>query len=408
MTDRPAPASLRTSALAMLADGNHPESVAQVLGVPIAQLRQWQQAPSDTRDDIPPVADEPPAKRRALQFDTALAYQHPLGARLGVAAMGLFTIAVLLALWHLDRHQADVPPAPGVLVVASLFVLGMVTSVLLNFVRWRFVFGRRGLTERGTFGTSGELAYADITRATVARDTEYLGRGARVSGYRLRFESTVRIGMPESLFVYDMYALDPAIVERLRALPGLAAADLAPLLALPVRKARWAPRWFGGALLAALLVFGLLLQGQPWTPLRQALHGQPSLQQMTRTSGELRGYSGCRRDAPYPDRGVDATLRLDDGRTAHAWIPCDLLRHVFDDHADHRLAVDSWQDGGKPPVTYQVMLDDRVLLDSDTVRLQQTAMLPLLVLIQLLLTALWLWAMAGIARLFDDDRWSDA
>ena len=406
MTDHAAPASLRASALALLADGNHPESVAQVLGVPIEQLRQWQQGAPDAPAVAPHEAAATAGRPRAIEFDTELAYQHPLAARLAMAAMGLFMIGVLLALEYSDRHAADVPPAPGVLVIISLFTLAMLGPVVLSNVRWRFLFGRRGLTERRAFGTSGELAYADITRATIARDTQYLGRGARAPGWRLRFESAVRVDMPDSLFVFDIYALDPAIVERLRTLPGLSARDLAPLLDLPVRRRRWAPKWFGGALLAALLAVGIGLQGQPWTPLRQLWRGQPALTQMTHVSGELLGYMGCRRDPLVDGRAVDATLRLDDGHTTHAWIPCVMSGHVFADHQRHRLAIDTWQDGVKPPVVYQVLLDDHALLSYDTVRGQQTAMLPLTALMQLLSTALWLWALVAIARLFDDERWA--
>lgn len=107
-----------------------------------------------------------------------------------------------------------------------------------------------------------------------------------------------------------------------------------------------------------------------------------------------------------PDRVVEARLQLADGRVVMRWIPCVLPAAVFADGSHHTLSLDVFEPGDQAPAVYQVALDDRVLLTPDTVRAQRTAVLPLMLLVEILVVGTALGIMAFSLRLFDDDRWA--
>ncbi len=398
-------ATVRASALALLADGNSIDAVSHVLGIGVDVLQAWRAGGAAV--DAPPAA-APVPRARPLSFDDELVYQHPLWVRAAMAAMWGLAVALVLAMFPASRDPVGKTSSTGALVLIALVTLGLLTPVALSVVRWRFVFGHRGVSERGAWLASPELDYAAIDHVTIARDTQYVGRGARAPGHRVTFLSRVRVTEPVSLFIYDAYPLAEAVADRLRQLPGVAARDVAPLMNLPVRSRRPVGKLAGALLVAVLLALGAAAARFPRDTFGQIARGQPALPQMNHLAGDLRRFSGCGRDAFDPQRGVDATLVLSDGRTAHARLPCVMPRGVFADQRRHELSVDSWQDGGALPHVCQVRLDGLTLLSCDDVRAQRLGELWMFGLIELLFAGVWLGGLVLALRLLDDRYWAQA
>ena len=396
-------AQARTGALALLADGNSPESVAHVLGVSIDVVQGWQQGRNDAPIPERSVTDD--AGHRPLVFDSELAYQAALGDRIVICICGLFIFAFVIALWHADRYRAGAGSSVGAMVAISIAVLALGIPFVLQ-VRRRFVFGTHGLSSRGAIWTSPELRYADLTKVSIVKDTEYVGRGARAPGYRVTFNARHDHSDPMSLFIFERNRLDVGIVERLRQLPGVTSRDLAPLANLPVKPQRRWNKLFGVVVVVALLGIGFKGLTLPDLPFQQAWQGQPSLQQLTHVAGDLRRFSGCRRDPFFPNRIVEVTLRLDDGTIVGRSIPCVMPADVFADGRAHRLSVDTYETPNHAPVVYQVALGDRVLLPYDTIRSQQTAYLPLFFLFELIMVLGLVFIIFQAARLLNDDNWA--
>jgi hypothetical protein len=405
MTDSHPHASVRASALALLADGNSLEAVAHVFGIGVDVLQAWQQDRPDERPVEAPVPLEAPAAERPIEFDAVLAYQLPFSQRAGTVVILVFTGALLLALWHGENVESG--PSPDTLLMVFVFA-SFVTSALW-FPRARFTFGRQGVSDRATFSTSPELRYADIEKTTIEKGMLFLDLnrgGSKVPGWWVRFKSKAFLLDPPSLFIWEQYPLDPAIVERLRRLPGVSGRDVAPLMSLPLKQPRLLPKWCSLLLIVTLFALSACVLALPDLPFRQAWSGQPKLQQMTHVVGQLRGFSACHRKPFFNGRGVEATLRLEDGTIAAPWIPCLLARDVLKDARPHELAVDTWQPSDHWPVVYQVRLDDRLLLSYDTVHARQTAWLPLFFVGGLSLLSFWVLLLVTARQLLDDERWA--
>ena len=398
------PASLRASALALLADGNHPHSVAQVLGVPIEQLVRWQQGHGDDAVDQEPPEGAAPASVRPLTFDSEVACGMPLASRVLRVQAGVLLVCMLASLWYFERNSTGVHADTLPLVLISLASLGMISPVVLA-ARERLVFGLDAVTQHGALFTS-RLRYADITSVAIAADTEYVSRGARAKGFRLTFRSDVHIMEPMSWFIDESNPLDQEVVERLRHLPGVSARDVAPLTRLPIKPRRPFGRVAGGVLFVLTAALAIRFVTLPNMAFQQAWRGQPTMAQMTHLSGDLRHSSACHRETGLRDRVVEARLQLADGHVVVRWIPCVLPMTVFADGRHHTLSLDVFEPGDEAPVVYQVALDDRVLLAPDTVRGQRTAILPLMLLAEILLVGTALGVMAFSLRLFDDDKWA--
>jgi hypothetical protein len=209
-----------------------------------------------------------------------------------------------------------------------------------------------------------------------------------------------------SWFIYESNPLDQEVVERLRHLPGVSARDVAPLTRLPIKPRRPFGRVAGGVLFVLTAALAIRFVTLPNMAFQQAWRGQPTMAQMTRLSGDLRQTSACHRETGQPDRVVEAHLQLADGQVVMRRIPCVLPTTVFADGRHHTLSLEVFEPGDEAPVVYQVALDDRVLLAPDTVRGQRTAILPLMLLVEILLVGMALGVMAFSLRLFDDDRWA--
>jgi len=395
--------SLRASALALLADGNHPESVAQVLGVSIEQLVRWQHGHDDAVDREQP-GNAAPATGRPLAFDSDVACGMPFGSRVLLVLVGVLLLWMLASLWYFERNSTGVHAGTLPLVLISLASLGMISPVVLA-ARERLVLGCDAVTRHGALFTT-TLRYADITSVTIAADTEYVGRGAREKGFRLTFRAGVRVMEPLTWFIYESNPLDQEVVERLRHLPGVSARDVVPLTRLPIKPRRPFDRVAGGVLFVLTAALAIRLVTLPNMAFQQAWRGQPTTAQMTHLRGDLRRYSACHRETGLPDRVVEARLQLADGHVVMRWIPCVLPTTVFADGRHHTLSLDVFEPGDEAPAVYQVALDDRVLLTPDTVRGQRTAILPLMLLVESILVLFALGVMAFALRLFDDDRWA--
>ena len=403
MTASPA-ASLRASALALLEDGNRPESVAQMLGVTIEQLVRWQQGHDDDGVDRKPRDAAAPAPVRPLVFDSEVSCGTSFSSRVLLLLVGVVMAATVASLWYFDRHSIGGPIDTLPRLLISVALLGMIAPLVLG-ARERLVLGPDALTQQGALFKS-TLRYADITSVTIAAGTRYVGRGAREKGYQLTFRSDRHVTEPVSWFIFESHPLDQEVVERLRHLPGLSAHDVAPLAKLPVKPRRPFGRVAGGVLFVLTAALAIRFVTLPNMAFQQAWRGQPTLAQMTHLSGDLRHYSACHRETGLPDRVVEARLQLPDGRVATRWMPCVLPTTVFADGRHHTLSLDVFEPGDEAPAVYQVALDDRVLLAPDTVRGQRTAILPLMLLVETILVLSALGIMAFALSLFDDDRWA--
>jgi len=235
MTASPA-ASLRASALALLADGNRPESVAQVLGVTIEQLVRWQQGHGDDGVDRELHDAAAPAYVRPPVFDSEVSCGMSFASRVLSLLAGGVVATTVASLWYFDRHSIGGHIDTLPMVLLSLAMLGMISPLVLG-ARARLVFGPDALTQQGALFKS-TLRYADITSVTIAAGTRYVGRGAREKGYQLTFLSGVHVAEPMSWFIFESHPLDAAVVERLRRLPGLGERDVAPLTRLSVKPRR--------------------------------------------------------------------------------------------------------------------------------------------------------------------------
>ncbi len=153
-----------------------------------------------------------------------LVYRPPLLTRFAGAAFAVAMLAFLLAMWAqvLDMSLST----PALLVFGALWLAMIAGCIRMALsVRTAFVFGVDGVASRQWWGTR-VLAYADMAGCTVTH--EYLSNGRRpaVCGYHVTFEAMRRGTRPLHLFVQDGLPLDPAILRRLKTVPGLSRRQL--------------------------------------------------------------------------------------------------------------------------------------------------------------------------------------
>ena len=153
-----------------------------------------------------------------------LVYRLPLLTRVAGAALALALLVFLLAMWP---QVLDMSQSPTALLAFGALWLAMIAGCvwMALSVRTAFVFGVDGMASRQWWGTRA-LAYADIAGCTVVHEEQASGRGAVVRGYRVTFEA-MRPGIrPLRLFVQDGRPLQPAILRRLKTVPGLSRRQL--------------------------------------------------------------------------------------------------------------------------------------------------------------------------------------
>jgi hypothetical protein len=153
-----------------------------------------------------------------------LVYRPPFGKRLQAAGFALALLAVLLAMW--PQLLVLSLPTPVVLLCGALWLALMVGCLWLALsLRTAFVFGVDGVAARGVLRTR-TLAYEHIAGCTIEREELAKGRGPTLRGWRLAFEAMHPGIEPLRLFVADGVPLDPAIIKRLKTVPGLSSRQL--------------------------------------------------------------------------------------------------------------------------------------------------------------------------------------
>jgi hypothetical protein len=153
-----------------------------------------------------------------------LVYRPPFGKRLLGAGFALVSLAVLAAAW--PRLLELSLPAPAVLACGALWLalVGGCLRLALS-LRTAFVFGVDGVAARGALRTR-TLAYEHIAGCTIEREELAEGRGPALRGWRLAFEAMHPGVEPLRLFIVDGVPLDPAIIRRLKTVPGLSSRQL--------------------------------------------------------------------------------------------------------------------------------------------------------------------------------------
>jgi hypothetical protein len=155
---------------------------------------------------------------------SGLVYRQPLLTRAAGAGFAVVVLVVLLALW---RQVLDLSlPDSAMLALGVLWFAMIATCVRMALaVRIAFIFGADGVVARERWGTR-TLAYADIAGCTVVHEERPVARGQVVRGFSVTFQAMRRGVRPLELFVHERVPLDPAIVRRLKTVPGLSERQL--------------------------------------------------------------------------------------------------------------------------------------------------------------------------------------
>jgi len=204
---------IRDSALALLADGNSAESVANILGMSLADLNRLRAGDIEVNADaVYGTASSRPRKDiGSLSFASDLVYQASPSIRFLFAASGVFLFALLAFLWSGSRL-----PRPGIgFALPSLVISGLAGWMILN-ARTRFIFGRLGIVDRGALAAS-KLKYSEMAAISCRRDVKY-GRGGPFPGYQIEFDPSNALTQKLSLFVPDAQPLPHEVRVRFRQL----------------------------------------------------------------------------------------------------------------------------------------------------------------------------------------------
>jgi hypothetical protein len=153
-----------------------------------------------------------------------LVYRQPLGSRLVAATIGAVMLAALLVLWP-ELLGASLTTAQLTLGAALwLALIGTGLRMALS-LRRAFVFGVDRLGERGAWRTR-TLPYDHIAGCTVVPEEVPNRRGQPFRGLRLTFEAMHPGVKPLQLFIADGRPLAPAIIARLKTVPGVSSRQL--------------------------------------------------------------------------------------------------------------------------------------------------------------------------------------
>ncbi len=399
MTD---PASIdptRRSALSLLADGNGVESVAHVLGVSIDVVAGWQRgkqvawSADETATQPSSLDDSPSTGPSPHIYDVDVVHAATPDARLLTLVGGLFMVALAVALGCALALQYRVD-------VLAILSLGCLPLIFLGLsvaaqARVRFVFGPSEMVEYGAWSTR-RLAYADVARTTITTDSVSGVKGMRIPGLRVTITSRLFDEPPLSLFIPDTGPRPVDVINRVKALPGLTAAELA-LFDRP-RPPVQEPSLIFIAVVIVVTLFGCCwFLKQSATGWGGALHGLPKFEQLERLEGDLTQSSGCLPRKPFTQ---DVTLRIDSGVVVSRTIPCLLDANPLADVHPHRMTI--YDDvGGR---AYQVEIDGHPLLRYGTAKAQNFAWRAFQALIALMLTLVPVFQMRSFWRRFADTR----
>ena len=153
-----------------------------------------------------------------------LAYRQPLGSRVVATATGAVMLAVLLALWP-ELLGASLTTPQLMLGACLWFALIAVGLRMALSLRTAFVFGADGVGARGAWRTR-TLPYDHIAGCTVVPEEIPNRRGQPLRGLRLTFEAMHPGIKPFRLFIAEGRPLGPAIIARLKTVPGVSSRQL--------------------------------------------------------------------------------------------------------------------------------------------------------------------------------------
>jgi hypothetical protein len=153
-----------------------------------------------------------------------LVYQQPLRSRLVAAAIGAAMLAVLLLLWP-ELLGASLT-TPQLMLGACLWLALIAAGLRMALsLRSGFVFGADGVGARGAWRTR-TLPYDHIAGCTVVPEEIRNRRGPPLRGLRLTFEAMHPGVRPLRLFIAEARPLAPAIIARLKTVPGVSSRQL--------------------------------------------------------------------------------------------------------------------------------------------------------------------------------------
>ena len=153
-----------------------------------------------------------------------LVYRAPLLNRLAGAACAVVVLALLVGMWPqvLDASLST----PALLAASALWFVMIAGCVWMALsVRVAFIFDVDSVVSREWWGTR-TMAYSDIAGCTVVHEERPVARGQVVRGFSVTFQAMRRGVRPLELFVHERVPLDPAIVRRLKTVPGLSERQL--------------------------------------------------------------------------------------------------------------------------------------------------------------------------------------
>ena len=169
MTQLPASRAARDGALALVAAGNTLESVAHVLGVPVATVREWAAQPREA--PAAEAAQDTAPARAWLHFPGTVVYQTGSNWAIVAAALIAMLVVIPLAGWRL---VFDGQSRPGVAAACVLVALGCAAAAVqaIRAARANRFEMRPDAIARITLAGSTVLPYADIVGLTAV-----LGKG---------------------------------------------------------------------------------------------------------------------------------------------------------------------------------------------------------------------------------------
>ena len=216
-------AQLAKSARALLAAGNPPESVANVLGLSVQELMQLQKAPTDESGKAAPGSGPSSSEARVqpIAFPCELVYRESPSTRILSFAIGIFLIAGMAWFWRWTDTLAGGRGRGGVPVVLW-FVAGPVGAWFMLRTRIAFVLGTQRVSARGAVLTDS-LDYSEIASIDCAKEVQH-GRGGPFPGHRLKFTPKNLLGSAVSVFIAEGTLSHDMIVrlEQLAATLGMA------------------------------------------------------------------------------------------------------------------------------------------------------------------------------------------
>ena len=170
MTEAASPRATRDSAMALIAAGNTPESVAHVLGVPVDTLREWAARPAEALPGDVAATAEP--VRPWLRFPGTVVY--PSGSNWAIVAAALVALLIVVPAtgWRLvfDGHLRA-----GAIALSALVALACLAAAIqaIRAARVNSFEMRPDAIARTTLAGCTVLPYADIIGLTAVMGKGY-------------------------------------------------------------------------------------------------------------------------------------------------------------------------------------------------------------------------------------------